>query len=261
MTPDRRAAIRAALAAALLFVALCGVIGGYLVERHQSVLRPELVSKLAAVGRSVADQVALTIDVGVPFDAIRGMDEFLGAMAEPNPEIAYVVVADGDGRVLYGLGGGPERVPPPPDRQTARRGDGMLDVAVPFRVDGQVRGSVHVGLAEGNWIPWRALTIGTAVSLAAGALAAWLVLTAHGRRVTRPLARLRTILADPQTAQLSGHRVIGEMAALTQAVWRLQAGLHAHHAEALLELEEIALAQPEAEGRRRVRAILEQLEP
>lgn len=262
MAPDRglsrRPALRAALAAALLCVGLCGGVLLHLLDRYQETVRPELVSKLAAVGRSVADQVGLTLEVGVPFEAIRGMDAFLAAMAAPNPEIAYVMVADAGGRVLYRRGGGAEQVAPAAARQLDDSRDGMLDVAVPLRADGQLRGSVHVGLGEALLVPWREMVLAAVVAVLGGGAAAWLVLAAHTRRVSRPLARLAAALADPVAVagRGAGHEH-GEMAALVLALDRRRAALEAGRAEALLELEEIALAQPEVDSRRAVRAIAE----
>lgn len=262
MEPDNRAGPRAALAAMVLAVVLCCGLLAHLLVRHHATLRPELVSKLAAVGRLVADQVGLTLDVGVPFDAIRGMDDYLAAMAGPNPEIAYVAVAETDGTVLYRHGAAPARVAAAVSAQLETSGGGLLDVAVPLWVDGTVRGSVHVGLGEGELTAWRSVALAGLVALAAGGLSGGLVLAAARRRIDRPLVRLTAMLAAPSAPHGVAHgRERGEMLALALAVDGLCGGLAAHRADALLELEEIALAQPELEGRRAVRAIAERVAP
>ncbi len=235
---------RLILAAALLVLVAAAIVSAVLVWRIEDAVRPDVGAKLEAVGRTIAGQVGLAVGYGIPFDAIPGMDAFLTAMIRDIPEINGARVVTTEGTALYAIGA---------------PADGAV-VAVPVVVDGTPVGAVMLGLAAGHDAADTAglrtlliaVAVGAAVLVAAGmGLAAWFGLF-------RPLARLRASLdgmAAGNFAVEPPEDAAAEIGALARQAERLRLGVERRHADFRVEVDEIALAQPDATRRAAIEAL------
>ncbi|MGF1703193.1 MFS transporter [Photobacterium makurazakiensis] len=66
-------------------------------------VKPELLKKANVIAQIVHDDVDLAVNVGVPFEQIRGMDTYLEDVLSKYPELTFVAVTKGD-NVLYQAG-------------------------------------------------------------------------------------------------------------------------------------------------------------
>jgi len=99
----------------LLSTLLAAIISAvYTLTEFNIALKPRLLQKAEAVAEVVREDIELAVRVGVPFDAIRGMDLYLEETAAKYPELVYVLVTDRDGELLY-RGGAADGVQVPVD--------------------------------------------------------------------------------------------------------------------------------------------------
>lgn len=64
-------------------------------------LTPEMQKKGLTLGESINDLIVKSVDYGVPFDRLRGMDEYLDSLRKENAEVLYIVVSDNQKKILY----------------------------------------------------------------------------------------------------------------------------------------------------------------
>lgn len=67
----------------------------------RSELTPEMQKKGVTLGESISDLILKSVNYGVPFDRLRGMDEYLDSLRKNNPEVLYIGVSDINGKELY----------------------------------------------------------------------------------------------------------------------------------------------------------------
>jgi len=239
------------LASALLTAACLGLVVS-LMWRHEAALRPEAVSKLAAIGRSIADQVGLAVEYGIPLEAIKGMDDFLKTMAAPNKEIVYVAITDAAGARLYLYGNaGSAAFAAAPGAMTVTAA-GAIDVALPILANHAVTGAIHLGMEESHPIALL-YVLGLAATMAGATVLTFvLVLTFNRRHIDRPLGRIR----DALTAAAAGRSPAptdasarGEMAAMVAATDDLLAELESRRHAFQQDMRELSLAQAKREQR------------
>lgn len=90
----------------VLMVAAVLLLSAFLLSllalRHfQDDLPPEMARTVTVVSHSAAQVMQRAFDYGVPFDRMVGVPEFLDATRKDNPGIAYMLVTDLRGNVLY----------------------------------------------------------------------------------------------------------------------------------------------------------------
>ncbi|CCG08991.1 MFS transporter [Pararhodospirillum photometricum] len=85
----------------VLTMILTGLYAFGVSQRH---LLPELDFNARAVGDAIAERVAVAQEVGIPFERLVGMDEYLGSVLATQSEIAYLGMTDPTGKVLYRAG-------------------------------------------------------------------------------------------------------------------------------------------------------------
>ncbi|KDN27504.1 MFS transporter [Vibrio fortis] len=73
-----------------------------LVEFNFSI-KPELLKKANAIAQNIQDDVELAIDVGIPFEQIKGMDDYLDNTLTTYPELTFVAITQNED-VLYRSG-------------------------------------------------------------------------------------------------------------------------------------------------------------
>ncbi|MDC8758305.1 MFS transporter [Janthinobacterium fluminis] len=116
-------------------------------------LPPEMARTVAAVSYSSSEVLGLAYQYGVPFKEMVGVDEFLDAVRKDNPSIAYMLVTDLQGKVLYqsGYADLPEKKQlqrlfnaAGTSMQTTTRA-GYFNTDVPLVFQRQRLGSLHLG--------------------------------------------------------------------------------------------------------------------
>ncbi|MFD2234513.1 hypothetical protein [Phaeospirillum tilakii] len=230
--------IRASLAVLALLLALLSAL---LLWRHDRLQRVEQEALLRAVAGTVADQVGLALDYGIPFSALRGMEPFLDAVLAANPELAGIGVAAADGTARFARGA--------PD-------GGGLAVTVAIATGQGEAGGVRVSAARGLPGGWLGPGLGL-IDLLTLALA-WAGLRHAGRRrVARPLAALEAALAAIGRGDFSPppQRGRGEIAGLEQAAAALVARVTGRATAFRQEIEERTVAQPDAAARAAIAAL------
>lgn len=69
-----------------------------LVEFNFSI-KPELFKKANSIAQIVHDDVELALDVGIPYQQIRGMDQYLSDILDKYPELTFVALTENDNLV------------------------------------------------------------------------------------------------------------------------------------------------------------------
>ena len=89
-------------AAAVLLVAALTWMGWQAGRAGQASIQPDQMAKANALARSSAALIARALQVGVPADALAGLDAHVAALRERSPEIAALAWVTPDGRLLAG---------------------------------------------------------------------------------------------------------------------------------------------------------------
>src|SRR5438552_15418192 len=71
-------------------------------ERAQSILEPELERKAATVAGSTAALINRAIEVGIPFDRLEGLNDYLDRILASNPGLGCIAIRHAGGRTRYG---------------------------------------------------------------------------------------------------------------------------------------------------------------
>ncbi|CAN5350723.1 hypothetical protein BH11PSE11_BH11PSE11_21990 [soil metagenome] len=62
-------------------------------QRFKQILLPEVMLETRAVGESVQATIGRAVSIGIPFDSLVGVEDFLGDTLKENPEIAFLKVS------------------------------------------------------------------------------------------------------------------------------------------------------------------------
>ena len=136
--PFRRVVVRLVAVAALLLLVAQGVISIFAASEFEEALLPEIERKAELAGSIASEQIGYALSLGIPVDAIVGMDEFLRDWLTRNPDFAYLYLADISGTVLYGEG------------LEEANAESVIDLGVPVLVDEQVVARFHIGVQQGS---------------------------------------------------------------------------------------------------------------
>ena len=68
----------------------------------QALMQPDQLAKASAMARSSASLIERALAVGVPLDALQGLEAHTAALRHHNPEVAALALLAPDGRVLHG---------------------------------------------------------------------------------------------------------------------------------------------------------------
>ena len=75
-------------------------------QAFEARLAPEIGRKSATIGRILTAQIERAVGYGIPFAQLTGMDPFLSSVFQDNPEVAYLLITDATGTILYAAGPG-----------------------------------------------------------------------------------------------------------------------------------------------------------
>lgn len=144
--------------AILVLATPLAIVSFHAMSEFEQGMIPEMDKKAAAIGRDVAAQVSRAIGYGIPIDRLVGVDDFFAPLLDNNPDIRYLAITDGVGRVMFISGAARDELEP--HYRSADPGDGTaegvkssiggyLDLALPLSARGQLSGHVHVGFDQG----------------------------------------------------------------------------------------------------------------
>jgi predicted MFS family arabinose efflux permease len=140
----------------VLLIAASGLFSWGAVRVFGDALAPALTGKSATIGDIVARQIGAEAVLGVPFDQIPGVEDFLRPIIAAHPETAYIAIADTQGHILYASGPRLKTARPLLETLGPGRATGIssaklgvfLDTTVPVTGEAGVIGSVHFGVAQ-----------------------------------------------------------------------------------------------------------------
>jgi predicted MFS family arabinose efflux permease/HAMP domain-containing protein len=106
MTLDRTRPlfIRLLLLVVLVLVPPVAWVAWQAMDEFSRGLVPEMDKKAEAVGRDLELSIERAVGYGIPLDRLQGMSEFFAPVLAANPEIRYLAVTDGAGKVLFAEG-------------------------------------------------------------------------------------------------------------------------------------------------------------
>lgn len=153
---SRSLLIRLFTLAVLVLVPPMAIVSVRALGQFEQGMIPELDKKAAAIGRDLTAQVERAVAYGIPIEKLVGVDEFFAPVLEANPELRYLAVTGGDGKVLFLKGA--ERAELEPHTVTAEfpvAGEARkstigpyLDLALAINTKEGAVGQVHVGFDQ-----------------------------------------------------------------------------------------------------------------
>lgn len=130
-----RLVTQVALLAVLLIGGVCGLISVAALDAFEHEVRPEIEREAQVVARLATGPLQRALDLGVPFDQLSGVEEFLDSLRPMQRSIGYFAVTDAQGVLHHHVGVGIERLArlPPPEAVGSLRAlpDGY-DMALPL---------------------------------------------------------------------------------------------------------------------------------
>jgi predicted MFS family arabinose efflux permease len=86
----------------MILLSLCSAffLAHLAVDRFEHILMPKILAKSLVVAGAVRDEVDRAIELGIPFESLAGVDDFLDDTLSENPEIAYITIGH-QGRLGY----------------------------------------------------------------------------------------------------------------------------------------------------------------
>ena len=87
----------------LLLFFLCRNVSA-MFKAFEADLRQEIAVKSGLIASRIARQLENTVQSGVPFDSVTGLEAYMEQIRQKNKEILFVLITDKTGRVLYEAG-------------------------------------------------------------------------------------------------------------------------------------------------------------
>lgn len=147
--PDlRRARLKTAGACVAVLCAAVLTIGGFRgVERDfQESVKPEIAAKSKTVAKILRDGLEKALQAGVPLRSFVQADAFLDTMRRAHREIAFILITDESGRVLYESGSPAEAFETDGKTGRVRLRDGYLNTAEALRAQKTTAGWLQIGV-------------------------------------------------------------------------------------------------------------------
>ncbi|CAK0742590.1 Arabinose efflux permease family protein [Azospirillaceae bacterium] len=88
----------------LLLTLAAASFSWFALQKFEDELSPELAEKASTIGKIVSAQVQSAVLLGVPFNELVGVKDFLRSIIEDNPEISYISITYPNGNTLYSEG-------------------------------------------------------------------------------------------------------------------------------------------------------------
>lgn len=225
-------ALRRMLAATIAVVLLCHVLlSGYAWTLAGQFLVPSLERKAHNTGLAIARNLTRALSAGVPWDRMEGIQQYFDQVLAGNPDLAYIILTDGDGKLLVRAGHGGEVVAPEQYVSSTRNVERRYVTYAQVHV-GVDRRFISAGLA-----PLRQ----DLVLLAAGSLllAFMLASFAASLRFAAPLRQLGALLSRMSVGDYRYRAPASPGAALSAGANRVQSRLN----HAFFELSQQAAEQ------------------
>ncbi len=235
-------------------------------------LRPFLLAKAETVAQKLRDDVVYALEIGVPFDALRGVEALAAELAERHPEVRDLTVAPGPAPRSAAETAALVGAPAPSDRPAAsgvvaafgdalavllgRTGAAEARVAAEIVQDGVVVGHVSAAIDEAYIVDqMRGVFFDSLVILVVVALVAVeVVVVLAGRRIVEPLRRLEIAIGRRADGDFTHTQPWGRRGPFNAFIARLNAAhgaLRDRAATLIAEAPEAVAAQTRALAARR----------
>lgn len=147
---------RLILTALLLLTVSIAVTSHAALDAFERQVKPEIGREATAIGGSIVAPIERALALGVPFAELGGVAEYLRDVLERRPGVAYLVLADPSGVLLFGEGPAVKAFARTgqPQGSSLREGAGAgvpaaYDTALPVRdATGRLVGWLHVGMSR-----------------------------------------------------------------------------------------------------------------
>jgi predicted MFS family arabinose efflux permease/HAMP domain-containing protein len=100
----KRLQIRLVALVAMMMVLSVLLLSWFALQHFRRDLPPQMAQTVTAVSQAAAGVLQKAYEYGVPLDRMVGADEFLDTVRKDNPDIAYILVTDQRGKVLFHSG-------------------------------------------------------------------------------------------------------------------------------------------------------------
>lgn len=85
----------------LLIILSSAVISVISLRGFEKEILPEMDKKAVTLSGSILSVIIKTVDYGVPFNSVNGMDEYFESILKDNPEVRYIFISDTDRVIRY----------------------------------------------------------------------------------------------------------------------------------------------------------------
>lgn len=191
-----RARLIAVLTAIMLLVV--AMFGLATLAAFDRAIEPELENRTRLIGSILRSEIQHTLDLGIPFEALSGLDAFIGETIDDFAEVRRIAIVEGNGRVIAEV----VRDEPPSLLQRSglanAAGIGTTAFAFPILVGNELVGEIQV---EGSpqFVETRLRNVFLDVSvlaIVALLLGVELVLAVAAASVWKPYGRVLRLLAE-----------------------------------------------------------------
>lgn len=225
---------------AALVVASIVAVGATAVVTFERAVEPELVNRTRLIGSMIRSEIQHVLELGVPFDAIVGLEPYLAEMLEDFDEVQRISVSSSAGETIAVMAR--PGAPTAPDQIGSGQGIAFhqRDFAMPILDGNELVGEIRVEISP-VFIQTRMRDVFldvTVIALVAMVIALELALAVAITSVGKPLDRVFRLLIEQQHGNFLHCIRRGGVGALGRAVDRLN-----DHAQ---DLAERAAALPQA---------------
>ncbi|HEY4249942.1 MAG TPA: MFS transporter [Roseomonas sp.] len=218
MTPDRRLIGGVVTLAVVLLTLAVGFVSQAALRSFEAELKPELEREATVVGSIGVQTLQRALDLGVPFNGLSGLDEYLESLLSTEPGLAYVLLTDAGGQVIARAGepqpefhGVAPGATPPQRGAVVRLLGTSYDAAQPLQAAGRPVGWLHVGIAQARLdnalddMRWDVLIVLLVVLLATAEFLRFIL----SRTVSAPIAMVLRLQARLGTGDWTVHAPAG----------------------------------------------------
>jgi len=111
-------------------------------------LGQEIAAKAQLIAGRIGKRLSQTVQSGVPFDSIKGLETYMDQIRFANQEILFVLITDKTGRVLYESGTASKAFQADPHTGKISLKEGYYNAAEPVNGSNAVIGWVQIGINE-----------------------------------------------------------------------------------------------------------------
>lgn|GEM_PF-741333 len=138
----RRLTWRTVGAAGILMLAGAAAVSVTAWRQYAPIVGAELDAQAETIGAGLQRQIGRALEVGIPIDRLVGVEAVFAEELAASPDVRFLALSDGDGRLLYGHGLDPSALA----EALRGRDDDVRVVALPLTADGERLGILQIGV-------------------------------------------------------------------------------------------------------------------